>query len=131
MRKFLILAVLFIATTTAFAQTAQSAPPSQAEKQSFLIRLLPPRPTFLKDMTPAEQKLMEQHFAYWQQILPSGKLIVGGPVLNPDAPWGLLIVEVANEAEARALGDGDPSVKAGMNKAEVQPMRVALLRGSH
>ncbi len=38
------------------------------------------------------------------------------------------ILEVADEAEARQFGENDPSVRAGMNRFELYPMRVAAAR---
>jgi len=34
------------------------------------------------------------------------------------------ILEVADEAEARQFGENDPSVRAGLNRWEIYPMRV-------
>jgi hypothetical protein len=39
--------------------------------------------------------------------------------------FGLGILEVDSGEEARRFGEGDPSVRAGMNKFEIHPMRVS------
>jgi hypothetical protein len=41
---------------------------------------------------------------------------------------GLGLLEMDREAEARKFGEGDPSVKAGMNKFEIHSMRVSAAR---
>jgi uncharacterized protein YciI len=95
--------------------------------KSWLIRLIPPRPTFDKDATPAELALMEQHFAYWKDLNEKGVCLFGGPVLDPRGVYGILVVRAQSEDDARALGSGDPSVKAGVNKIEVAEIRVAFV----
>jgi uncharacterized protein YciI len=95
--------------------------------KSWFIRIIPPRPHFDKDATPAEQALMEQHFTYWKDLNDKGVCLFGGPVLDPKGVYGILAVRAASEDEARALGNADPSVKAGVNRIEVAEMRVAFV----
>ena len=66
---------------------SSSAPPA-APDAFFLCRLLPPRPTFVQDMTPEEGQVMQAHAAYWQALLAQGIAIVFGPVLDPKGPGG-------------------------------------------
>jgi len=51
-----------------------------------------------------------------------------GPVIAPEGAFGVAILEVADEGEARHFGENDPSVRAGMNRFEIYPMRVANAR---
>ena len=99
--------------------------------KSWLIRLIPPRPTFDKDMTDAEGALMEQHFLYWKQQFDKGVCVFGGPVLDPRGVYGILAIRAGSEDEARALANDDPSVKGGLNKIEVAEMKIAFLPKSH
>jgi uncharacterized protein YciI len=127
---FLLAALLLSLAPVEFAQAPAANPapaPAEPVMKSWLIRLIPPRPTFADDATPAEQALMEQHFAYWKDLNEKGVCIFGGPVLDPKGVYGILVVRAASEEEARALGAGDPSVKAGVNKIEVAEMRVAFV----
>jgi uncharacterized protein YciI len=107
--------------------SAPSNTPAKPAMKSWLIRLIPPRPTFGDDATPAEQALMEQHFAYWKDQNDKGVCIFGGPVLDPKGVYGILVVRAASEDEARALGEADPSVKGGVNKIEVAEIKVAFV----
>ena len=95
----------------------------------FLYKLLPPRPTFAKDMTADEAKIMQVHGAYWKTLVDEGKVVIVGPVIDGQGGWGLAIVEAESEAEVRAIGDKDPAVtsKHGL-KFEVYPMLRAMLR---
>lgn len=95
--------------------------------KSWFVRLIPPRPTFDKDMTDAENKLMELHFAYWKDQFTKGVCVFGGPVLDPTGVYGVLALRVATEDEARAIASADPSVKAGLNRIEVSEMKIAFL----
>lgn len=70
---------------------------------------------------------MRQHFVYWKDLSDKGVCLFGGPVLDPKGVYGILVVRAASEDEARALGSGDPSVKAGVNKIEVAEMRVVFV----
>ncbi len=80
------------------------------------------------DMTDQERALMEAHGAYFAQQFDAGKVLFYGPVMAPEGAFGVGILEVADEAEARQFGENDPSVRAGMNRFEVYPMRVANAR---
>jgi len=95
--------------------------------KTWLIRIIPPRPHFDQNATPAEQALMDQHFSYWKDLNEKGVCLFGGPVLDPKGVYGILVVRAATEDEARELGNGDPSVMAGMIKIEVAEMRVAFV----
>ena len=115
------------ATPAANASPTEGKPPMK----SWLIRIIPPRPTFDKDSTPAEDALMEQHFAYWKDLNEKGVCIFGGPVLDPKGVYGIIVVRAVDEDGARALGDGDPSVKGGLIKIDVAEMKVAFVPVHH
>jgi uncharacterized protein YciI len=108
-----------------------SPAPAKPPMKSWLIRVIPPRPTFDKDSTPAEDALMDQHFAYWKDLNDKGICIFGGPVLDPKGVYGIIVVRAATEDEAKALAAGDPSVKAGLNKNDVAQMVVAFIPVHH
>ena len=93
---------------------------------AFLYRLLPPRPTFSQDMSPAEAEVMERHVAYWMDLLDRDVCVAFGPVLDPRSPWGLGLIDLEDELGARALGDGDPAVESGTCSYEVVPMELVL-----
>ena len=71
---------------------------------------------------------MDRHSEYFQQQFDAGKLLLYGPVMAPDGAFGVAILEVADEAEARQFGEDDPSVRAGMNRFAICPMRVTGAR---
>jgi len=48
--------------------------------------------------------------------------------MAPQGAFGLGVLEVVDEAEAWQFGENDPSVRAGLNRFEFYPMRVAASR---
>ena len=95
--------------------------------KTFFIRIIPPRPTFDKDATPAERALMDAHYVYWKDLFDKGVCVFGGPVLDPKGVYGVLAVEASSEDAARALAAADPAVKAGLIRTEVAEMRAVFL----
>ncbi|MGZ8801530.1 MAG: YciI family protein [Mycobacterium sp.] len=85
----------------------------------FLFRLVPPRADFAQTMTDAEQDAMAKHMAYWQELLAQGKVVVYGPVADPEGIWGLGVLRATDRAEVLTIGALDPSVSAGVNTFEV------------
>jgi uncharacterized protein YciI len=85
----------------------------------FLFRLIPPRADFAQTMTTDELSAMAGHMEYWQQLLRDGKVLVYGPVADPEGVWGLGVLRAADRAEVLAIGERDPSVTAGINTFEV------------
>jgi uncharacterized protein YciI len=99
-------------------------------KQHYFFKLIPPRPTFPQDISPAETLLMQEHAQYFLQHFTAGTVLAYGPVLAPGAAFGFAVLEVADESAARAFGENDPSVKASLNRFEIYPMRLTGAQGS-
>ena len=97
------------------------------EKNRFLYKLILPWPTFTQDMTEAERKVMQEHATDGKRLMDDSIAFIFGLVLDPRGPWGVGIVDVANESDAHALGTNDPAVKAGLT-FDVSPMPGALVR---
>jgi uncharacterized protein len=85
----------------------------------YFFRLNPPRADFAQTMTPDEQRAMAEHQDYWQQLLRDGRVVVYGPVADPEGVWGMGVLRAADRAEVLAMGERDPSVTAGVNTFEV------------
>jgi uncharacterized protein YciI len=132
MRKIflsLVLLAAFAGLPAVHAQNSASASAvPAAPKLRFFLKLVPPRPTFANDMTPEEGRLMQQHADYWKAQFATGSVLIIGPVLDPNGAFGMAVLETATEEEARSLAMNDPSVKAGLNKVELSPMRLFLMK---
>jgi uncharacterized protein len=96
--------------------------------KQYLFRLIPPRPTFAFDMDEREKALMGEHQQYFAGLCQSGKVMLYGPVIDPQGPWGLAILEVEDDDAAQKIGTGDPTVIVGINTFEVLPMHVGMVR---
>jgi uncharacterized protein len=85
----------------------------------FLFRLIPPRADFAQTMTPDEEQAMAAHQDYWQRLLRDGRVVVYGPVADPEGVWGMGVLRADERAEVLEIGERDPSVIAGVNTFEV------------
>ena len=85
----------------------------------FLFKLIPPRADFAQTLTADEQQAMAEHMEYWQQLLKDGRVVVYGPVADPEGVWGMGVLRAADRGEVLAIGERDPSVLAGVNTFEV------------
>jgi uncharacterized protein len=90
------------------------------DKKYFALRLNPSRPDFTQTMTDEERSIMQQHVVYWRERMSQGKVIVFGPVLDPNAVYGIGIVVVDDEQEVKDFIAGDPANK--INSYEYYPM---------
>ncbi|MGH8397320.1 MAG: YciI family protein [Gammaproteobacteria bacterium] len=98
----------------------------------FLYKLNTPRPTFPADITPAESKLMQEHSMYWRELMKKGLVVAFGPVADPKRPYGIAIIQLQDNSDAKALGANDPVIKAkaGFN-FEVYPMPSVIVPEHH
>jgi uncharacterized protein YciI len=93
-------------------------------KQHFFLKLNPARPTFALDMSDDERAIMQQHAAFWRELMQQGRVVVFGPVLDPAGPFGMGIVAAEGEEEIRELISQDPASR--LNRYEFHPMRAVL-----
>lgn len=97
----------------------------------FLYRLTPPRPSFPADMTAQEGAAMQSHFGYWAGHMQRGRVLVLGPVPDPKGTYGIAVLTVDDEAQARSLCENDPVLAAGLGFSfELHPMPDAMVRES-
>ena len=94
------------------------------DKKYFVLHLLPSRPDFAQTMTDEERAVMLKHVAYWTEMMNKGKVLVFGPVLDPNQVYGLGIVAVQDEEEVRNLIANDPATK--INRYEYFPMKAVV-----
>lgn len=98
-----------------------------SDQRYFLVRLIPPRPSFALDMSADERTMMRAHSNYWRGKLAEGAAIAFGPVLDPAGAWGVGLVRARDEAEVREFEAGDPAITAGVGfRYEILPMASAV-----
>jgi uncharacterized protein YciI len=94
--------------------------------KTWLLRLIPPRPSFAQDITPAEGAIMDAHAKYLQGLFERGVCLFAGPVFDPRGVYGIAVLAAENEAAARAFASSDPCVKAGLQRMELAEMRLTF-----
>jgi hypothetical protein len=94
---------------------------------TFFCRLNPPRVTFASDMTPDEASLMREHAEYWHRGRTTGSVKAFGLVADPRGAYGIGIVDVSDEAQARTFTANDPVIQAGRGfHYDVSPMPLGV-----
>ena len=106
-----------VAATSPLPALAADAP---FEMESVQLVLLLRAPTWKK--LPAEESaaLQKQHMAHLTAMGESGRMVVAGPLADQADPAyrGVCIYRVGSVAEARALAEQDPIVRAGQLRVE-------------
>lgn len=94
----------------------------------FAYRIRPTRVAMLTDgPSESEARVLAEHFAYLQGHCAGGRVLLAGRTLIADeSAFGIVVVEVHSEADARELMLADPAVRDGVMQADLFPFRVAL-----
>ncbi len=71
--------------------------------------------------TSRQKELLRGHMANITKLASSGKLVVAGPMMDDTGLEGIFVFNVKTIAEAEALSQTDPAVKAGMFAMEYHP----------
>ena len=100
--------------------TATVNPHETATKATYLV-LYRPGPAWLTGKSVMEQPLKE-HGKYMLSLYIKGSMKLAGP-LTDDA-GGAVLLEVSNEAEAKAIVANDPAVKSGVFVYEMHPWKL-------
>ena len=72
------------------------------------------------------KQLQADHLAYMEGQANEGKLVLAGPFTTDGTRRGIVVYRVADEAEARRRGEGDPMIKAGRLALELHPWQVPI-----
>lgn len=93
----------------------------------FLYRLEPTRPSMLTDgLTAAEREAVAAHVAYLERLAAAGVVLLFGRTQTTDArTFGIVILQAGSRDAAREIMDEDPTVRAGVMRAELFPFRIA------
>lgn len=90
----------------------------------FYVKLVPPTSTFAIDMSEEERVIMVEHRTHMDRWFAEGKVLLFGPVLDPTAIYGVAVMECDTIEEVESIFHEDPSVKSGLNRVEIYPMRI-------
>lgn len=108
----------------------QAQESKETKKIQFVYTLkLIPRLLDDKNWTQSDNEAVGAHFKQLKTYLSEGKLIMAGRTLNSDqSQFGIVVLEVTSEAEARTIMENDAAVKAGIMTAQLLPFYTALIR---
>jgi uncharacterized protein YciI len=96
----------------------------------WLYLLRPIRPESVEDPTPDEERAVGAHFAHLQRGAADGTIVLAGPsIAGPENAFGLVVLDLEDEQEARALMESDPAITGGVMAGELRPLRLSVLRG--
>ena len=66
---------------------------------------------------------MREHATYWRACMAEGKVVAFGPVADPAGTYGIGIIQVQDEVEARDFLANDPAIRAQLGLCyELHPM---------
>lgn len=97
-----------------------------ADTRHFLYTIVPCRKTLIEDMSAVEAAVLDEHFAYLKAALSDGRLVLAGPCL--DGEFGIVVLQMSGEEEARCFMAADPVVAGGIMTATLHPFRVSLIQ---
>jgi uncharacterized protein YciI len=73
------------------------------------------------------KRLQAEHLAYMEGQANEGKIVLAGPFTSAEGTRrGIVVYRVADEAEARRRGEGDPMIKAGRLALDLHPWQVPI-----
>ena len=96
------------------------------EHYVYVVKLT--RPEMMSEgPTPAETARIDEHFNYVKDLHERGVVELAGRTLNDDETrFGIVIMRIGSESEARRIMDNDPAVKHGVMSATLHPFAVRL-----
>lgn len=112
--------------TALIAQVVVGAPEEQSHQPavpmaSYVIGLLRRGPSWTAERTPATDSLQAGHMANIERMAANGKLVGAGPMRGGHELRGIFIFRTDSLAEARALAEPDPAIRAGRLSLDLHP----------
>lgn len=81
--------------------------------------------------TEREEAIVAEHFAYLQDLTQRGIALLVGRTQTADIEtFGLVLLQIPSEEDARQVMANDPTVKHGVMTAKLYPFRIALGLGA-
>jgi uncharacterized protein len=100
------------------SEPSPAKPQTVAPARATFLVIYRPGPAWPKD-APVSTLPLQEHGRYLLGLYSSGLLKIAGPFT--DDTGGAVMLEVANEAEAKAIVENDPAVKSDQFLYELRP----------
>ena len=101
------------------------------EVTHHLYEIRPRRVEMLSEgPTEQEASRVAEHFSYLSKLTDEGVVVLAGRTLDVDENgFGIVILAVGDEEEARRVMEKDPAVSGGVMSARLYPFKLSLLTG--
>lgn len=96
------------------------------ELLTYYICLLRKGPAWTPEVSPESEQLQAAHMAHVKARMDDGITIAAGPVNDESDIRGFSIYRTATLAEARAIAEDDPGVRAGRFNVELHAWMVPV-----
>jgi uncharacterized protein len=132
--KRILLALSALALLLASDGPAQTTPPPSRmpdigpggfEMTTYYVGFLYRGSKWTPEKTAETEALQNAHMANIQKLAEEGKLLLAGPFTDGGDLRGIFVFRVGSLAEAQALAETDPAVKAGRLRLEFHPWYAA------
>ena len=123
MRIVALFLVLGFALMYRPAKNLAETPEEAAPKATYLV-VYRPGPAWLTGKSVMDQPLKE-HGKYMLSLYIKGSMKLAGPLT--DNAGGAVLLEVSDEAEAKAIVANDPAVKSGIFLYEMHPWKLVAM----
>jgi len=94
------------------------------DEETYLIKLTLVRHELREHASPAEAAVFREHFERLRWERDQGRGLLAGPCL--DGALGVIVFRAPCEVKARRFMEDDPTVAAGLMRAQLHPFRVSL-----
>jgi uncharacterized protein YciI len=122
MKMIAMFFMLGVAPICCLAQAvSETGNPSEAITKTTYLVIYRPGPAWLTGKSVMEQPLKE-HGKYMLSLYIKGSIRLAGPLT--DNAGGAVLLEVTDEAEAKAIVAKDPAVKSGIFVYELHPWKL-------
>jgi uncharacterized protein len=82
--------------------------------------------TFMAHADERVREIVDEHWAFLLDLQRSGRLVFAGRCY--DGPFGIVVFDAESEADARSVMERDPSVREGVQAAQLHSFKVGLAR---
>jgi uncharacterized protein YciI len=129
MKRFLLvlsaLALVFgsdgVAQTPPQPSATPVVGPGGFEMTTYYVGFLYSGPKATTEQSAESEALQKAHLANILRLFDEGKLLLAGPFTDGGDLRGIYVFRVGSMAEAKALAETDPAVKAGRLRLEFHP----------
>lgn len=94
------------------------------QKTQYLAQLHGTREGWPENMTPEEERIMDEHFEYLKRLTSEKRVLMAGPAFGA---FGLIVLQTESEQEAIEIMAKEPSVVEGVHTYQLFPMRASLM----